>query len=70
MYPWGNTSTAQAAATHAVGNVVYSGACRGTVVSVDGDTMEIIWDDSDNDSTIRYPIDAPYLRKAMPWELT
>ncbi len=54
------------AATYAVGDTVYSGDCRGAVVSMDGDTMEIIW--SDGEGAITYPIDAEFLRKAFPWE--
>lgn len=65
MYPWGN---APAATAYAVGSTVRSGECCGTVVTVDTDkaTMGIVW--SDGDSPIMYPMDAPYLRRGLPWE--
>lgn len=65
VFPWGNPP---AAPGYAVGEPVYSGSCRGTVVSVDGDAglMQIVW--SDGHHPITYPLEADYLRKAMPWE--
>ena len=84
MFPWGNSHDAGSVARelvpaepaptpepagYAVGDTVYSDACRGTVVSVDAAeaTMGIVWSDGDG-GAITYPIDATYLRKAMPWE--
>lgn len=55
-------------AGYAVGSTVYSGDCRGTVVTVGETTMGVVWSDSDDGKPITYPIDAPYLRGAMPWE--
>ena len=67
MFPWRNAlPPAETAATYAVGDIVRSESCSGTVVSVAESTMEVVW--SDGDSPITYPIEAPYLRKAMPWE--
>lgn len=68
MYPWGHPP-AESIPAYAVGEPIYSGNHRGTVVSVDAGaaTMGIIW--CDGDSAINYPIDASYLRKALPWEL-
>ena len=67
MYPWGD---AQATA-HAVGDTVLSGKCRGTVVSVDGDRMQILWDDAKY-GPVTYPVEAEYITKAMPtpWQTT
>lgn len=51
--------------------IVYSGNCRGTVVSVDtaSATMAVLWDDNGGRyGEITYPLDADYLRKGMPWE--
>ncbi len=66
MYPWCDTQTVQSA-TYAVGDPVYSGRERGTVVTVDATktTMAIMWDDGDG-SAIVYPMDAGYLSK-FPW---
>ena len=66
MYPWRDTPAATETPAYAVGDAVYSGDCKGTVVAVGEITMDVIW--SDGDSPITYPIDAGYLRKAMPWE--
>lgn len=67
VFPWSD-----AQAPYVVGDTVYSGASRGTVVSVDATevTMGIIWTDSYNDelNEITYPLDATYVRKAFPWE--
>lgn len=69
MFPWGDAPNTNDAPGYAVGNAVYSGKCRGTVVSVDTATatMGIVWSDGDG-GAITYPIDADYLRKALPWE--
>ena len=52
----------------AVGERVYSGDSPqpGTVLSVDAaeGTLGVDW----GEGPITYPIDAPYLRKAWPWE--
>lgn len=50
-----------------MGDVVWSGDCRGTVVAVDAEkaTVGIVW--ADGESPIIYPMDASYLRKKMPW---
>lgn len=56
--------------TYAVGDTCVSGAERGTVVSVGGDeypTISVVW--SEGQRPIVYPADAPYLRRAMPWEV-
>jgi hypothetical protein len=68
VFPWGNAPAAPEPARFAVGDAVYSGAWRGDVVSVDADeaTMGIVW--MDGDGPIIYPLDATYLRKALPWE--
>ncbi len=52
--------------TYTVGDTIYSGDCRGTVVSVGADTMEIVW--SDGEGAITYPIEAEFLYKAWPWQ--
>lgn len=65
MLLWCDT---HASAAYAVGDIVYSGTCRGTVVAVDEATMGIVWSDSDDGKPITYPIDASYLRKAFPWQ--
>lgn len=70
MFPWCHShASAQTIAIYAVGDVVYSGDCRGTVVAVDADkaTMGVVWSDGD-EYPITYPMDASYLRKKMPWE--
>jgi len=70
MFPWGDTPAeipGPDAPAYAVGDAVYSGDCRGTVVSVDADTIAIVWSDGDGGAII-YPVEASYLRKAMPWE--
>jgi hypothetical protein len=73
MYPWcyphaSESSTTQAA-LYAVGDIVYSGRERGTVVTVDADkaTMGVVWEDSDDGKPITYPMDADYLSKEFPW---
>lgn len=65
------SGSGNAGCRYATGEIVYSGPgreCRGTVVTVDTDkaTMGIAWDDGDG--VITYPLDAEYLRKALPWE--
>lgn len=74
MFPWSDAPpeiSRSDAASFAVGDAVYSGHCRGAVVSVDENenAMGVIWDDSgERYGVITYPIDATYLRKALPWE--
>ena len=65
VFPWGEP---QVATSYAVGSSVFSGEGRGAVVSVDASqgTFAIVW--SDGHYPITYPLDADYLRKAMPWE--
>lgn len=73
VFPWSDAQPVEVAA-YAVGGTVYSGDCRGAVVSVDAKqgTMGVVWEDAntelDRDPSITYPIDATYLRKALPWE--
>lgn len=71
VFPWGHALSAlnHTDPGYAVGGNVYSGTCRGAVVSVDvaNATMAVIWSDGDGGKII-YPMDATYLRKAMPWE--
>lgn len=54
----------------AVGDIIFSGSSPepGTVVAVDADqvTMAVKW--RDVGGPILYPLDAAFLRKAMPWE--
>jgi len=64
MFPWGDASTVQA---YAVGDAIYSGECRGAVVSVDGRLISVVWSDGDRGEII-YPIDADYLHKGFPWQ--
>lgn len=61
-------SNAPSTAAFALGDAIYSGDCRGTVVAVDEEkaTLGVIW--SDGDSPITYPMDADYLRRGFPWE--
>lgn len=77
VFPWSDTPPA---VTYAVGDTVYSGNSPdpGRVVSVDAKqgTMGIVWGDANMELdcdpsalAITYPVDATYLRKAMPWEL-
>lgn len=68
VFPWGDARTA---APYAVGDVVYSDASRGTVVSVDPEhrTISVVWDDAkDKYGPITYPDDNDYLRRRFPWE--
>lgn len=67
MFPWGDAPDPFQRPAWTEGETVYSGASRGTVVSVDETTMGIVWDDGDG-GVIVYPVDADYLRKKMPWE--
>lgn len=64
MPPWGYAPEPPACA---VGDIIFSGEYRGRVVSVGADAIGVVWSDGDG-GTIVYPADAPYLRKAMPWE--
>ena len=71
MFPWGNAQrTVGAAHKWKVGSSVYSGASRGTVVSVDeaNGVISVEWLDGDY-GPIKYPIDATYLKGPMPWEV-
>lgn len=69
MFPWSNAPADEHhTPAYAVGAKVLSGSFRGTVVSVDEATMGVVWDDSDDGKPITYPVDAAYLRAAMPWE--
>ncbi len=67
MFPWRDTQRTETA--YAVGGIVYSGEYHGVVVAVDAEkaTMGIVWSDGD-EYPITYPMDASYLRKALPWE--
>ena len=67
MYPWGNTQIVQPA-PYAVGDAIYSGRERGTVVAVDAEkaTVGVVWEDSDDGKPITYPMDADYLSR-FPW---
>jgi hypothetical protein len=56
-----------------LGDKVFSGdRSRGEVVETDPelDLISIVWDGADDTgfNRIRYPANAPYLRKALPWE--
>lgn len=68
VFPWGD---APAAPSYAVGDAIYSGTCRGTVVSVDAEhnTMAVAWSDNEDGGAINYPIEASYLRREFPWEM-
>lgn len=75
MFPWGDTPSevprSDDAPTYAVGDTVcnnYQPPSRGTVVSVDAECGTISLDWGEGYGPITYPIDASYLRKAMPWE--
>lgn len=71
MFPWGDAPAEVSGPTYAVGDIVYSGSSRGTVVSLDREQncIGIVWDDSgERYGAITYPLDATYLRKALPWE--
>lgn len=68
VFPW---SDPPAASDYAVGDAIYSGDCRGTVVHVStvvAPLISVVWSDGDGGEII-YPMNATYLRKAMPWEL-
>lgn len=73
MYPWSDAFKADPehhTPAYAVGDAIYSGTCRGRVASVStvvGRLIAVVWEDGDGGEII-YPMDAPYLRKAMPWE--
>lgn len=73
MFPWSDAPVEVPRSDDAfrVDVVVYSGDCRGSVVSVDEseNAMGVIWDDSgDRYGVITYPLNATYLRKGLPWE--
>jgi len=65
--PWGNTQ----ASRFTMGDRIFSGASRGKVADVDTSgtyaLISVVWDDG-NGGEIVYPMDADYLRKALPWE--
>lgn len=56
---------------YAVGDTVVSGTERGRVVALGGsagyETIAVEW--TKGQQPIKYPADAPYLRRAMPWEI-
>lgn len=58
MFPWSN---APAKTRFTVDCTVYSGACTGTVVSVDDNYVRIQWSDGEY-GPITYPVEADYLR--------
>lgn len=66
VFPWGDAPTAPA---WTVGEPIYSGDSRGTVVSVDPGraTISVEWVGGAY-GAITYPADATFLRKKMPWE--
>lgn len=81
MFPWRDAPNAGTVdsgrheaqpVAYVVGQPIYSGDSRGTVVSVDAaaGTLEIVWDDSSDGGRIIYPLDASYLRGPLPWETT
>lgn len=66
VFPWGDAP----APAYAVGDVVYSGSCRGRVVQVStviAPLISVVWSDGDGGEII-YPMNATYLRKGYPWE--
>lgn len=68
MFPWCHSHVSKTPA-YAVGDIVYSGDCRGTVTQVStvvARLISVVWDDGEGE--IIYPMDASYLRKRMPWE--
>lgn len=69
MFPWGDAPAENKKHAYAVGDAIYSGNCRGRVTQVStvvAPLISVVWDDGDGE--IIYPMDAPYLRKGMPWE--
>lgn len=67
MFPWCHShASAHDTPTYAVGDVIYSGDCRGVVVTANAGLISVVWEDGEGE--IIYPIDASYLRKKMPWE--
>lgn len=70
MYPWSDAPTnPHHICKYAVGDAIYNGKCRGIVVKVStvvSRLISVVWEDGDGE--IIYPMDAEYLRKAMPWE--
>lgn len=71
VFPWSYAPPFETD-THAVGDTVYSGSSRGTVVHVStvvAPLVSVEWDDGkDKYGAIVYPMNAPFLRKAFPWE--
>lgn len=68
MFPWSDPQAAQPA-PYAVGDSVRSGSSTGRVVSVDAEHghVGVVWNDGDG-GAITYPVEAEFLRKALPWE--
>lgn len=67
MPPWGDTPQQ---APYAVGDGIYSGKSRGIVTQVStvvAPLVAVVWSDGDGGEII-YPMNATYLRKALPWE--
>lgn len=71
MFPWSDAPTDEHhVCKYAVGDAIYSHKCRGIVIKVStvvGRLISVVWNDGDGGEII-YPMDAEYLRKAMPWE--
>lgn len=67
MFPWSNTQEPQ---PYAVGDKVrHSEGHAGTITHVStvvARLVSVVWDNGKDE--IIYPMDADYLRKAMPWE--
>lgn len=67
VFPWSD-----AQAPYVVGDTVYSGASRGTVVHVSDVVAALIsveWDDGkEKYGAIIYPAGSTFIRKAFPWE--
>jgi hypothetical protein len=74
VFPWSNAPadvSRQDACPYAVGDTVFNSyvpPSRGTVVSVDAGAGTVSLDWHEGYGAIVYPMDAAYLRKAMPWE--
>lgn len=72
VFPWSNPPEPDHhAPAYAVGDAIFSGDCRGTVVHVStvvARLISVVWSDSKDGGEIIYPMDATYLRKGLPWE--
>ena len=70
MFPWCDTqSNEHHVCKYAVGDRIYKGQDRGTVVKVStvvGRLISVVWDDGDEE--IIYPMDADYLSRGFPWQ--